>query len=49
MGQLSKVNVSSHGQVTLTVPRAVARMMRMKKGADVEWVFDKGDLIIRVI
>ena len=49
MGQISKVSISKHGQVTLTVPRAVARMMRMKKGADVEWVFDKGDLILRVV
>lgn len=47
MGHISKINVSSHGQVTVTVPRAVANMMHWKRGSEVEWVFDKGDLILR--
>jgi len=48
-GQISKVTIDPSGQVKLTVPRAIARSMRMRKGAEVEWVFDKGDLIIRVL
>lgn len=48
-GQISKVNVTKIGQVRLTVPRAIAKAMRMHTGAEIEWVFDKGDLIIRVV
>jgi antitoxin component of MazEF toxin-antitoxin module len=49
----NKTIISAHpnqrGSVILrsTIPRAIAQAMRLKKGDSVEWLFDKGDVVVR--
>ena len=45
----SKINVQNSGQVTTTIPKAIAGAMKLKKGDSIEWIFDRGDLIVRKI
>lgn len=47
MANTSIVQQQKNHQVQLTVPRAIAEAMRLKKGDSVEWIFDKGDVIVR--
>src|SRR4030042_5118807 len=36
-----------NGQMMITLPRGIAEAMRLNKGDTIEWIFDRGDLIIR--
>lgn len=44
---LSRITVSKTGQVVTTIPKQIAGAMRFRNGEKVEWIFDRGDLIIR--
>jgi bifunctional DNA-binding transcriptional regulator/antitoxin component of YhaV-PrlF toxin-antitoxin module len=43
----SSVMQQKNGQMILTIPKAIAEAMRLKKGEEIEWIFDKGDVIVR--
>lgn len=47
MGNTSIVQQQKNEQLQVTVPRAIGQAMRLKKGDVVEWIFDKGDVIVR--
>jgi len=47
MVNTSKINISKNGQYIITIPRSIAQSMRLKKGDNIEWLFDKGDIIVR--
>jgi|AntAceMinimDraft_18_1070375.scaffolds.fasta_scaffold105150_3 bifunctional DNA-binding transcriptional regulator/antitoxin component of YhaV-PrlF toxin-antitoxin module len=44
---ISKINTLNTGQVLITMPKAIAHALKLKKGDQIEWLFDKGDLIVR--
>lgn len=45
----SIIQVPKSGQVVVTVPRAIAQAMRLKKRDEVEWIFDRGDVVVRKV
>lgn len=47
VGNTSKINVLKSGQYVITMPKAIAQSMRLSKGDDIEWIFDKGDVLVR--
>ena len=47
MSNTSTIGQSKNGQFLITFPKAIAQAMKMKKGDKIEWIFDKGDIIIR--
>lgn len=49
MQNKSKIDVQNSGQVKTTIPKAIAGAMKLKKGDDIEWIFDRGDLIVRKV
>ena len=36
-------------QFLITVPRAIAEAMRLKKGDNVEWLIVQGDVVVRKV
>ena len=49
LGNLSKINTLISGQYVITMPKAIAQGMRLQKGDQIEWIFDKGDIIVRKV
>jgi bifunctional DNA-binding transcriptional regulator/antitoxin component of YhaV-PrlF toxin-antitoxin module len=47
MANKSVVQQQKNQQKQVTVPRAIAEAMRLKKGDSLEWLFDRGDVIVR--
>jgi bifunctional DNA-binding transcriptional regulator/antitoxin component of YhaV-PrlF toxin-antitoxin module len=47
MANKSVVQQQKNKQMQLTIPRAIAEAMRLKKGDEVEWIFDRGDVLVR--
>jgi bifunctional DNA-binding transcriptional regulator/antitoxin component of YhaV-PrlF toxin-antitoxin module len=47
MATKSVVQQQKNKQMQLTIPRAIAEAMRLKKGDEVEWIFDQGDVLVR--
>lgn len=51
MANKTKIQLAGWGgkQIRTTVPRAIAEALRLKKGDSVEWLFDKGDVVVRKV
>ena len=49
MENVTTVGVAKNGQRLTTVPRAIAEAMRLEKGSKLEWIFDRGDVIVRKV
>ena len=49
MANQTIVQQQKNSQFMITVPRAIAEAMRLKKGDEVEWVFDRGDVVVRKV
>ena len=49
MANTTKIGMTKNGQRLTTVPRAIAEAMRLEKGSKIEWIFDRGDVIVRKI
>ena len=49
MANTSKIGMTKNGQYLTTIPRGIAEAMRLKKGDKIEFMFDKGDVIVRKI
>ena len=47
MANKVKVQVHKNGQMFLTFPRAIAEAMNAKRGDVMEWMFDRGDVVVR--
>jgi len=47
MSNVTSVMELKNKQFILTIPKAIAQAMKLKKGDKVEWIFDKGDVIVR--
>jgi bifunctional DNA-binding transcriptional regulator/antitoxin component of YhaV-PrlF toxin-antitoxin module len=47
MANKSKVQEFTNKQMVVTIPRGIAEAMRLEKGSMIEWIFDKGDIIVR--
>jgi len=43
------IGETKNGQFLITFPKAIAEAMNLKKGDQIEFLFDKGDIIIRKI
>jgi len=41
--------VTKNGQFLTTIPKGIAEAMRLKKGDKIEFIFDRGDVIVRKI
>lgn len=42
-----KIRLLKNGQYITTIPKKIAEAMRLKQGDIIEFIFDKGDVIIR--
>ena len=49
MANITKIGTTKNDQRLTTVPRAIAEAMRLEKGSKIEWIFDRGDVIVRKI
>ena len=50
MTNKSKVNIiDKTGQYVVTIPRAIGQGMRLKKGDYLEWIIDRGDIMVRKV
>ena len=49
MANQSIVQQQKNKQMSITLPRAIAEAMHLKKGDTLEFIFDKGDVIVRKI
>lgn len=49
MANNSKIQVLKNGQMIATIPRAIAEAIRLKKGDSIEWLFERGDVVVRKI
>jgi AbrB family looped-hinge helix DNA binding protein len=49
MGNKIKLMQLKNKQFIMTIPKAIADAMRLKKADTIEFIFDKGDVIIRKI
>jgi len=47
MANQSKVQQMKNNQFLITVPRAIAEAIRLKKGDTLEWMFVQGDVVVR--
>ena len=45
----SKINITKIGQVTTTIPKAIAGAISLNKGDSISWIFDRGEIIIRKV
>jgi bifunctional DNA-binding transcriptional regulator/antitoxin component of YhaV-PrlF toxin-antitoxin module len=45
----SRVQQLPQGQFIVTIPRALAEALRIRKGDVMEWVIENGDLILKRI
>lgn len=49
MANRSKVQQMKNDQFLVTIPRAIAEAMRIKKSDEIEWIFSQGDIVVRKI
>lgn len=49
MANQSSVQQMKNKQFLITVPRAIAEAMRLKKGDNVEWLIVQGDVVVRKV
>jgi len=49
MGNKTTIGKLKNGQYVTTIPRTIAEMLRLDKGDKLEYLFDKGDVIIRKV
>ena len=49
MANKTTVGITKHGQFLITFPKAIAESMRLKKGDKLEFIFDRGDVIVRKV
>lgn len=49
MANESKIQQMKNNQFLVTIPRAIAEAMRLKKGDSIEWIFSQGDVVVRKI
>ncbi len=49
MANVTTIGLTKKGQFLTTFPRAIAEAMRLKKGDKIEFIFDKGDVIVRKV
>lgn len=49
MANTTTVGMTENGQFLCTLPKGIAQAMRLSKGNKIEFIFDKGDVIIRKI
>lgn len=49
MANQSKIQQMKNNQFLVTIPRAIAEAMRLKKGDNIEWMFVQGDVIVRKV
>jgi len=49
MANQSKVQQMKNDQFLITIPRAIAEAMRIKKGDSIEWMFVQGDVVVRKV
>ncbi|MFC1488847.1 AbrB/MazE/SpoVT family DNA-binding domain-containing protein [Thermodesulfobacteriota bacterium] len=49
MGNSTTVGMTGNGQYLITLPKTIAQAMRLVKGDRLEFLFDKGDVLIRKI
>ena len=47
MSNETTIGQTKNGQFLMTLPQGIAGAMRIKKGDKLEFIFDKGDVIIR--
>lgn len=49
----NKTRVQAEGwgrkQLRVTIPISIAEAMRLQKGDRLEWLFDRGDLVVRKV
>lgn len=48
-GNQTQVMQQKNGQKILTLPSVIAGAMRLNKGDKVEWIIDRGDVIVRKV
>lgn len=49
MANRSKVQQMKNNQFIVTIPRAIAEAMRIKKSDEIEWILSQGDIVVRKI
>lgn len=49
MANQTTVGMTKNKQFLITLPKGIAEAMRLKKGDKIEFIFDKGDVIVRKI
>lgn len=49
MGNVTKVMELKNKQFIITIPKAIAEAIKVEKGSKIEWLFDRGDLVVRKI
>jgi hypothetical protein len=49
MGNITTVGMTKNQQFLITIPRTIAQAMRLKKADKLEFLFDRGDVVIRKI
>ena len=47
MSNVTNVMVLKNKQFIITIPKAIAQAMKCKKGDKIEWLIDRGDIIVR--
>jgi bifunctional DNA-binding transcriptional regulator/antitoxin component of YhaV-PrlF toxin-antitoxin module len=47
MANKSKIQQFKNTQMMTTIPKGIAEAMRLKKGDELEWIFDRGDVLVR--
>ena len=49
MGNISTVGLTKNQQFLITIPKAIAQAIRLKKSDQLEFLFDRGDVVIRKV
>ena len=49
MANVTTLGMTGKGQYICTLPKAIGESMRLKKGDKLEFIFDRGDIIIRKV
>jgi len=49
MANTTTIGQFKSGQMVTTIPRAIAQAIRLNKGDKVEWLFDRGDIVVRKV
>jgi bifunctional DNA-binding transcriptional regulator/antitoxin component of YhaV-PrlF toxin-antitoxin module len=49
MSNRVRVQLHPHGLYSVSIPRAIAQALRIKKGDVMEWVIEGGELVLKKI